>query len=399
MGCHKKEDLMDQRAKQQLLWKTRTLILVSIVVATVFFLDDAGRAQTSRQPPQPTQPAEKVFKNIQVLTGMPAEGLQGAMSFIASSLGVDCDFCHRQDKEGTFASDVVPAKVRAREMIRMVRRINQETFHGDNVVNCFTCHQGSTKPVSIASVLLSSAPRPVPAQSSPSVDANTKPLPSVQKVLDNYVQALGGQAILDQVKTRVVRMAPLTGVSSESSNYVLFQKAPGKVMLLDQSEGYTLWVGFNGQQAWAQDSFKSYWGLLNKSQLHSIMRDSELYQGSRLRSQYENVAVTGEEKIGDRDTYVIAGTSPEGARERFYFDARTGLLSRRHIEEQTTFGWFPLDVNFEAYREVDGIKMPFVVRFSSAGDAWGVRTSYVILEVHQNVPVEDEVFDHPTSVR
>jgi photosynthetic reaction center cytochrome c subunit len=387
-----------EQGKRRVLWKLGITILFSLLLVMACALERSGNAQTSGQPPQPTQPAEKVFKNIQVLNGMPAAELQGTMSFIASSLGVDCDYCHRQDKEGTFASDEVPAKLRAREMIRMVRRINQETFQGKNVVNCFTCHQGGTTPVSIATALLSNAPRPPAAQISPVGDVNTKTLPSVQQVLDNYVQALGGQAALDGVKTRIVKMAPLTGVSSEGSKDELYWKAPGRVMLFNQSQGYALWAGFNGQRAWAQDSEKSYWGLLNAEQLHSIMRDSELYQGSRLGSQYQNLAITGKEKIGDRDTYVIAGTSPEGAREKFYFDARTGLLSRRHIEEKTIFGWFPLDVHFEAYREVDGVKMPFVVRLSSAGGAWGVRRSYVILEVHQNVPIEDAIFEHPTKM-
>ncbi len=74
---------------------------------------------------------------------------------------------------------------------------------------------------------------------------------------------------------------------------------------------------------------------------------------------------------------MIAGTSPEGVKEKFYFDARTGLLLRRHIEEPTLFGWFPMNENYEAYREVDGVKIPFVVRMASAGGAWGVRTSYI----------------------
>lgn len=360
-------------------------------MAIAFCFDGTGAAQMPAQQPEELKPAEQVFKNIQVLKGMPAAELQGTMSFIASSLGVDCDYCHRQDKDGTFASDVVPAKLRAREMIQMVRRINQETFHGESVVNCFTCHRGQAKPVSI-SPITPLPPRPEDAP--PAAIAPASSLPSVEQVLDHYVKALGGQAALDAVKTRVIKTAPLGQASSESSINELFQKAPGKVMVLQQSEGYTLWAGFNGQQAWGQDSLKSYWGILNTAELHSIMRDSEMYQGSRLTSQYRNVAVTGTEEIGDHHTFAIAGTSPEGAREKFFFDAETGLLLRRHIEEPTMFGWFPLEVNFEAYREVDGVKIPFVVRFSSAGGAWGVRTSYVILEVRQNVPIEDEKFDH-----
>ncbi|HUK32061.1 MAG TPA: photosynthetic reaction center cytochrome c subunit family protein, partial [Candidatus Acidoferrum sp.] len=298
-----------------------------------------------------------------------------------------CDYCHTQ----AFESDSAP-KSRAREMILMTRRINQETFQGKNRVTCFTCHQGGTSPVSMANILLSSAPRPA---ATPPTAAVGEALPTVQQILDHYVQALGGKQALDAIKTRVIKTAPLNNPSTESSVNELFQKAPGKVMLLHQSGGYTLWAGFNGQQAWAQDSLKSYWGLLNNSELHSMMRDSEMYQGSRISSQYKNVVVAGRETVGARDTFVVAGISPEGAREKFYFDVRTGLLLRRHIEEPTALGWFPLEMNFEAYREVAGVKIPFVVRLPSAGGAWGVRISYVILEVHQNVPIDDAKFDHP----
>jgi photosynthetic reaction center cytochrome c subunit len=368
--------------------RVRVAIPLALLIVMGLSSDRPGIAQTTPQPPQASQPAEQVFKNIQVFKGMKAGDLQGMMSFIASSLGVDCDYCHVQ----AFESDS-PAKLRAREMILMTRGINQTTFHGQNKVTCFTCHQGGTSPVSIATLLLSSAPRP--AAPAPLSSAILGALPSVQQVLDHYVQALGGQQALDAIKTRVIRTAPLNNPSTGSSIDELFQKAPGKVALHHQSGGYTLWAGFNGQQSWAQDSLKSYWGLLNDSQLHSLMRDSEMYAGSRISSQYKNVIVVGKEVIGGRDTFVIAGTSPEGAREKFYFDVRTGLLSRRRIEESTSLGWFPLEMNFEGYREVDGVKIPFVVRVPSAGGAWGVRISYVVLEVHQNVPIDDAKFDHP----
>lgn len=347
-------------------------------------------AQTSAQYAPPARdPAEKVFKNIQVLKGMPAADLQGAMSFIASSLGVDCDYCHRQDKEGTFGSDAVPAKLRAREMILMVRRVNEETFHGQNVVNCFTCHQGAAKPISIASVLASRAQRPAAADSTAAGSA----LPSVEEVLDHYIKALGGQDALDRVKTRIIKIAPLRSASADTSLNEVMQKVPGKVMILNQSPGYTLWAGINGKEAWAQDSLKSYWGMLSGSQLHSLMRDAEMYAGSRLRSGYSNVKVAGSESVGDRNAYVISGTSPEGTREKFYFDSTNGLLLKRHTEEPTALGWFPLETNYEGYRDVGGVKIPFVVRLTSAGGAWGIRTSYMILEVQQNAPIADEQFE------
>jgi hypothetical protein len=200
------------------------------------------------------------------------------------------------------------------------------------------------------------------------------------------------------VKSRIVKTISLSAKNTDSFNEV-FQKAPGNALLVQQSPGYTLWVGFNGKQGWAQDSEKSYWGLLSTPQKNSIMRESELYQGSRLKSQYDKVAVAGKEKVGEVDTYLVTEISPEGTREKFFFDALTGLLLRRYVEEQTILGWFSIQADFGDYREVEGVKIPFVVRWSSAGDAWGIRTSFRVLEVHQNVPIEDAKFDHPSPLQ
>jgi hypothetical protein len=380
---------MNPKMSRQFPGVTRAMTF-GLFGTVLLFCGDAA-AQTKPAESREDQPAEKVFKNIQALKGMRAADLQGAMSFIASSLNVDCDYCHRQD----FSKDVTKEKLRAREMIRMVRQINQEAFHGENTVNCFTCHQGHTDPVSLAPIVAPVSRTPgAESAAAPVQKPAAAPLPSVEDVLDHYVQALGGQAALDGVKSRIIRTEPLNGGDSKSTT-VMYQKAPGKVLLVWGSPSYSLWVGFNGKSAWAQDSEKSYWGLLNTPQRNSIMRDSEIYQGGRIRNQYSNVKVRSTEKIGEHDTYVVSGTSPEGTSEDFFFDVATGLLLRRHIEEQTIFGGFQVRADFEDYREIGGVKMPFVVRWSSPGDAWGTKVSSKVLEVRQNEPIEDEKFNGP----
>jgi photosynthetic reaction center cytochrome c subunit len=346
-------------------------------------------------------PAEKVFENIQVLKGMRAAEMQSAMSFIASSLGVDCDYCHRQN----FGGDTVPAKLRAREMMAMVRGINQGTFHGENAVNCFTCHQGSAKPVSLAPIVAavaanSGAAKPVQAAEIASSSANATgenaALPTVSQVLDRYVEALGGAAALGKIQSRVTKVTPLSGKNPE---YVTetYLKAPGKIEMTQASPGYTFWAGFDGTRAWAQDSDKSYWGILSSAQRNELMRESEIYQGARLRNGYTDVKVTRKEKVGERETYVVAGTSPEGVNERFYFDAETGLLLRRHFDEPSVFGLLQVQCDLEDYREVDGVKIPFAIRWNSAGRSWGMRTSSKIIEIKNNAAIDDERFAHPPA--
>ncbi len=94
------------------------------------------------------EPAENVFKNIKVLTGVPAIRLLRMMEHgFSPSLGVECTHCH---VAGNWASDSLAAKDVARKMMHMVRTINDElkTIDEKAHVNCYTCHRGQPKPES-----------------------------------------------------------------------------------------------------------------------------------------------------------------------------------------------------------------------------------------------------------
>ncbi len=100
---------------------------------------------------QKDKPAEEVFKNIQLLKGVPAGRLLAIMEIgYSKSLGVDCTHCHEVDQ---WEKDDKPTKQIAREMALMIRTINNEylkkikNLKSENpVINCTTCHRGQTKP-------------------------------------------------------------------------------------------------------------------------------------------------------------------------------------------------------------------------------------------------------------
>ncbi|HKO97244.1 MAG TPA: c-type cytochrome [Pyrinomonadaceae bacterium] len=97
------------------------------------------------------EPAEKVFKNIQLLKGVPAGRLLRIMEMgYSRSLGVTCTHCHVPD---AFEKDDKPTKQVARDMAAMVGAINNQHLKQIKnlksetpVVNCTTCHRGQTKP-------------------------------------------------------------------------------------------------------------------------------------------------------------------------------------------------------------------------------------------------------------
>ena len=132
----------------------RSAFLASVFAATVA---TAGSAQF---PPDS-------FTNLQVLrTDIGTAELVGTMRSFAMGLGVRCEYCHdgepgRPLSTFDFASDSKPTKQKAREMLRMMRDINQRVLPGlpertePNVdVRCATCHRGLARPRMMEDVLI-----------------------------------------------------------------------------------------------------------------------------------------------------------------------------------------------------------------------------------------------------
>src|SRR5580692_4550863 len=142
--------------------------------------------------------AESVFKNIQVLKGVPSDKLIPAMRFISASLGVECSYCHVPDR---FDQDDKKPKQIAREMMRMVFAIDKESFTGLREVTCYSCHRGLPKPEAVPMV---SGEEPRKPQAGGGLEAQrlTAGLPTADQLIDHYIQALGGEAAIGNINSR-----------------------------------------------------------------------------------------------------------------------------------------------------------------------------------------------------
>lgn len=94
---------------------------------------------------QDTPPAESVYKNIQVLKGVPSDQVLTVMKAFTEGLGVNCVYCHVSTEE--LGKDDKPMKQTARKMLEMVKEMNK-TYPTNGQVTCFSCHRGAAKPVS-----------------------------------------------------------------------------------------------------------------------------------------------------------------------------------------------------------------------------------------------------------
>src|SRR5262245_49261496 len=104
-----------------------------------------------------------------------------------------------------------------------------------------------------------------------------------------------------------------------------------------------------------------------------------------MKELFSKIAVTGKEKVGDRETYVLTATPNEGGVEKYYFDTQSGLLLRSDAERESPQGKVQIEFYFEDYKDVDGLKMPFSLRQVTPMGTFVLKIS----EVKHNVPIDD----------
>jgi hypothetical protein len=359
-----------------------SIVVLSVVcILLVTHLTNERRA-TTQQSASSSKTAEQAFKNIKVIKSMPAGQLQGAMSFISASLGVDCSYCHTPP---AMEKDDKPTKETARRMLAMVSEINK-TFADKMVVSCATCHRGRTQPVGIP---------PSPSLNTPFVTINTavneQPLPTVEAILDRYIKALGGIQALDKITTRTRKGS--VEVAGIHGTFELYEAAPNKMFLigsLPPPRG-SVQQGFDGTSGWV----KNQNGIFDMSGdgLEQARRESDFYRDVKLAEQFKAMSVSGRARLDNREFYVILGTLPQGQIERLYFDVQTDLLARRYSETPTYFGPLANTTDFDDYRKIGDVRLPFVIRRSRGGTIF----QQTISEYKLNTKMDDASFKKPVA--
>lgn len=376
----------------------RSLVLLTAVlfVACVSLVSSAAAGFTAQGPQQTTvAPAEKtveqVQKNIQVLNGLPVSQLVPVMNYMGSSLGVKCTFCHvNKDGKWDFVSDEKPEKGTAREMIKMVVALNKANFKGNPAVGCFTCHRGSEHPARMPDLpIAETTPFAETQPATPVVKATP---PTADQILAKYSEALGGTAAIDKLKTRTMKGTMLAS-NGATWGYEAYQSGDKVYLVLTTPKMGVIQRGFDGAAGWEL----SQQGLhdLHNQQLFNLRRYVDFFKDLKLQGQFTRISYGGKDKIDGKDVYVLRGVGVDGKGERLFFDAQTGLLLRRITSTPTMIGLIPEQVDFSDYRDVGGLKLPFVLKVTAIDSFFNTTRS--LTEIKLNVPVDETKFNKPPA--
>jgi photosynthetic reaction center cytochrome c subunit len=332
------------------------------------------------------QAAESVYKNIQVLKGIPADQLIPSMRFITASLGVECSYCHVPEH---FEKDDKRPKQIARDMMRMMLTIDKNSFAGLREVTCYSCHRGSPKPQGdpmIAGAVQAkqqTATTPIPETLSAS-------LPTLDQLIDRYIQAVGGAAAIGSVTSREERGTYTRGGQTVSIE-VLDHDPDKRALIRHTPSGDSITV-FNGRVGWSQMPGRPIRDM-HGADLDAARIDADLHFPLHMKDIFAELQVEYPEKVGDRDAYVIVGKDEGQPPVKLYFDEQSGLLLRLVRYADSPLGFTPTQIDYGDYRDVEGVQTPFRWTVAEPDGSSTIQ----LREIRQNVPIDDARFTKPTS--
>jgi photosynthetic reaction center cytochrome c subunit len=402
-----------------------------MTVGVAFLLTLGLRAQAPQQPAAPADQgpsAKEKFKNIKVLN-IPASQLRDTMEYFTAALGTNCAACHVVGPNPDFAADDRRPKDTARKMIQMVDAFNANP---DKLVTltCATCHHGKeqaerTPPLAVEMTPAEAAaaaeraaqfaarggapggpggqpagpgrgagpgggapggaPAGAPggAPGQPGRGGPPRPTESVDDVLNKFVQAIGGPDAVAKAKTIVIHGTQTTR-DLVTTPLTVEEKSSGEFRSVVDTKPNPQTRVSDGKNSWVQVGQNAR--DLEGVQAAQVARSSELLL-LNLKQRYPNLQVGRYGNVDGVDTISLQSRTPAVA-EQFQFERQSGLLKRRTIQTPTPYGALVEQVDYSDYRDVDGVKLPFQVKYTS----WNAVTTQKIGDAKVNATISDADF-------
>jgi photosynthetic reaction center cytochrome c subunit len=373
---------------------SRRTILVAMGILTVCF---SGITISSGQRGQEAKPqmSEELFKNVQVLRGIPVDEFMDTMGMISAALGLNCLDCHTSDSDTAwerFAVDTAMKRT-SRRMIQMVAGINKDNFGGARGVTCWTCHRGDLRP--------STLPNLTVQYSAPVEDPNDIQIrpgesgPPADQVFDKYFQALGGIERLNNL-TSFTAKGTYTGFDTHHTKVPveIFAKAPNQRTVIIHAAFADRVSAYNGREGWVAAVEKPLSLMpMTGGNLEGQKIEAMMAFPAQIKQAFNQWRVSTT-SIEDKDVRVLQGTNPRQLPLNLYFDD-TGLLVRMVRLVDTPIGRVPTQIDYSDYRVVAGVKVPF--RWISTWTDGQVTIE--LTDVQPNVAIDASKFDRPAPAQ
>jgi hypothetical protein len=222
-----------------------------------------------------------------------------------------------------------------------------------------------------------------------------KPSLTVDQIIEKSINATGGREaamkLTSLVMTGTVDIAAF-GLSGSTQTY---QKAPDKYYTVADIAGFgQVSDGYDGKAGWHSDPQTGLTDLTG-DKLATVKMEAQFLGDLRFKELYPKSEVTGQEKVGGRDCWVLKLTSVEGKNSTRYYDAETFLLVKASETADTPQGPAEVETVLSDYKDIgNGAKLPYkaVLNIPGVGELVIIQK-----EIKYNVPIDDAKFTKPAK--
>jgi outer membrane lipoprotein-sorting protein len=218
---------------------------------------------------------------------------------------------------------------------------------------------------------------------------------TVDEVIDNYVNAVGGIEKLNSVKTLKITGKFLSG--SFEIPFTQTISVPDKILIEMTMQGLTMKQACDGTTAWMINPFQGSKEPEKMTEEQTkYMKEQADFEGKLIN--YKDKGCTaelmGKEDMEGSDVYKIKLTDKDGDITYYYIDASNNILLKESAKRKIKEKEIDQDIYYSDYKPIDGIMIPMALEIkSSAGRGGSQKVS--IDSVEFNVSVDDSIFKMP----
>jgi hypothetical protein len=230
-------------------------------------------------------------------------------------------------------------------------------------------------------------------------------LPTGETVMQNYIDATGGQQAWDKIRNRYTEATLEIVNAGLRLDIKSWTAKPNLLFVESSSEALgTILKGCTGDVVWSMSQMQGpviEQGFASESQRRDLTFDRLVYWSQC----YESAQCVALESIGDRPHYkVVLKPRPfdsedagdfGSAEVTVWFDSDSGLASQIQSNTFSSAGTIPVTAVVSDYREMDGVLIPFQTSLQLAGQ----KRIMTIQKVRNNIQLDDGRFDPPPEIQ
>jgi hypothetical protein len=217
------------------------------------------------------------------------------------------------------------------------------------------------------------------------------PLPPAEEVLARSVDALGGRAAIEAVKSSYTEAK--TEVKSQGLTIEIRIWTKGDDSYIEsEMPGVGLsQVWKQGDDVWSKDPINGMRKLEGKEAAQARWSTDPLL-AANWKQYFDTAETVRRVKTGEQELYEVALRSQSGDELVLLFDAQTGLPAGQAFKQETPMGALAVRITVDDYRDVEGVKVPF----RSVTDMQLASAVQTIEKYEVNVEVDPAKLQPPT---